>query len=522
MSAQTNRRYQLPADRQWTNFVAAKRRELTGLEAIVDAEGNMLGGTYKFGTADTADFDAAMSMAAAPRGAEHEDAHAAAIFGAPSKLTCIDGQSVHGGRDSAEPSSRHRRGHEPRSRDRRNCEGRGDAHKPRHSAGQGRERLCRDDEREKRHAFKAQERSKRDRDSKEWERCAHRHVRARDQHHDGKLHCERHTFKGQESHKHSQEGDRRGKEGTHMECGVNAREGEGDRGVERRTYRRQNEREVSRENDRGREQKAKREPRWREHDVAEGDNEWHMQSHRSEKARVLRGNAGVRTAQHVTSDDLGGQGGSRKHKWLGEEASDREEARWTNSKQDGRRQRHDRRDREACLCSEEAHPDTCDQGRSNSGSVDARGSVQARRGAEETKMDRSGKWRYQEASDGGGCQHQCAVNMGDAESKGRSRHQGEDDIDTEILKIACRRSGKSGDDPTKGDVGLKNAQRSAAVRLDAAMKEAMDAVPEGATVVLEEERREEEGVLQHDDLDSSFVQAAGGSWRERMQKKMLG
>jgi hypothetical protein len=44
-------------------------------------------------------------------------------------------------------------------------------------------------------------------------------------------------------------------------------------------------------------------------------------------------------------------------------------------------------------------------------------------------------------------------------------------------------------------------------------------VPDGATLMLDVLESQGGGVLEHNDLDASFLGAAGGSWRDRMRKK---
>jgi hypothetical protein len=99
-----------------------------------------------------------------------------------------------------------------------------------------------------------------------------------------------------------------------------------------------------------------------------------------------------------------------------------------------------------------------------------------------------------------------------------TRRQGADG-DSADFESAGKVVGKDGGGAVANEFGPAYAE---VVRLDAAMRQAMAAVPEGATVVLEEEIKGEEDLLQHEGLDSSFVQATGGSWRDRMKKKVAG
>ena len=73
------------ADGAYQRFKSAKARELTGINAVADADGNMLGsGMYDFSASDAADLNAALQSAANTRSAADDTQHADAIFGATS------------------------------------------------------------------------------------------------------------------------------------------------------------------------------------------------------------------------------------------------------------------------------------------------------------------------------------------------------------------------------------------------------------------------------------------------------
>lgn len=73
------------ADRHDDAFVTNKKRELAGIGAMVDAQGNMLGTTYSYSAADSADLQGALNAAACTQQRQAEGNHADAIFGAPAR-----------------------------------------------------------------------------------------------------------------------------------------------------------------------------------------------------------------------------------------------------------------------------------------------------------------------------------------------------------------------------------------------------------------------------------------------------
>lgn len=100
------------ADSKWTEFTTQKRRELVGLQSIVDDRGRMLGTEYDFSEKDHAELENAIATAARnPETVkkEFDDDHAAAMFGGARKTQST---RAHSPRESEH--SRGSRGHSDR------------------------------------------------------------------------------------------------------------------------------------------------------------------------------------------------------------------------------------------------------------------------------------------------------------------------------------------------------------------------------------------------------------------------